>query len=354
MKIILKLFILNFALLSVSLFSPKVWSVVTESIGTLSINEVLLQPHFVLQEQRQGGFKWGESQFGVLWELDSTLWAQIKVGSLELLNRQQFYNARAPQENWGMIEGYGAWVSPYGTFRMGLLPLEFGEEGAMEESELYFPRSYLYQQDVMSLRDLGFSYFILHRGFFTSLTVHNGEAGEPEDNRTWYTAKWGWQDREKFRIGASGQTGSTEPQVTSASNSQLGNFDESLPAKWRIGSVFIRWYPSDFKMLLEAFLGEVEQQGKLREKFAGGHVDLMWDWSSRWGVQFRYDHFDPNTKLDGDLQRSLSLGFSLRNATQTSRIFLIGSKVLEEGQKTPNDEIRLVWRLTPFTPIKSR
>jgi hypothetical protein len=119
-----------------------------------------------------------------------------------------------------------------------------------------------------------------------------------------------------------------------------------------MGSFFLRWYPSDFKMLMEVHLGEVNQEGQLREKFAGGHVDLMWDWTTRWGFQARYDHFDANTKKDGDLQREISLGLSLSNATRTSRLFLVGAKVLEEDQKIPNDKLMLMWRLTPWTGLQ--
>lgn len=325
----------------------------TEAIGHLFVSDFLLQPHFQLREGSEGGFDWGESQFGIGWRLDSQLQGKVKVGPLALLNRQQFYNPR-PHEDWGVIEAYGEWESPYGRFRMGLLPLEYSEEGAMSESELYFQRSLLFAQSVVALRDVGFNYYILHNGFFTSLTVHNGEAGTPEDSRTWYTAKWGWQDRNKFRIGVAGQTGSTEPTVTSSSTSNLGDFVVSKEAKWRMGSAFIKWYPSDFKMLLEAHLGEAVQDNKLKEKFAAGHFDIMWDWTSKVTLLARYDHFDPNTKLDGDLKRRASVGFSLSNPTRTSQLFLVGSKVFEEEKNIPNDEIRLMWRLTPLSPIVSR
>ena len=323
-----------------------------ESIGELSVSELLLRPRFELIEQREGGFHWGESQFGVKWALDAALEAQIKVGPLALLNRQQFYNPDTDPEEWGIIEAYGAWNSPYGVFRMGLIPLDYGEEGATKEADLYFERSQLFDRGVVALRDVGFNYSILHNGFFTSITVHNGEAGEPEDRRTWYTAKWGWQDREKFRIGVAGQTGSTDPTITSLSGSTLGNVDVSKEATWRTGTVFVKWFPSDFKMLFEAHLGEVKQESRLKEKYAGGHLDLMWDFSKHWGIQTRYDHFDENTKQDRDSTRIYSIGFSLTNTTQTSRLFLIGSKVFEEGLKTPNDQVVLIWRLTPLTPIK--
>src|SRR5690606_31563532 len=110
-------------------------------------------------------------------------------------------------------------------------------------------------------------------------------------------------------------------------------------------SFFVKWHPSDFKMNLELHLGEVGQDDRLLEKFAGGHLDLMWDFSPRWGIQARYDQFDPNTKKYGDSEKAISLGFSLSNKTKTSTLFLIGTKVLEEGTQIHNDEARLVWRL---------
>src|SRR5690606_19733930 len=114
--------------------------------------------------------------------------------------------------------------------------------------------------------DIGLSYFILHNGFFTGFVVHNGEAGDPEDSRTWYTAKWGWQDRSKFKIGVAGQTGSTEAKVTDLSGSILGGVDVTKEARWRMGSFFIKWHPSDFKMNVELHMGEVGQEDRLLEK----------------------------------------------------------------------------------------
>lgn len=351
MKTCIRQFNFIYLLIGLVFFSSSSFSL-NESIGTLAVSDLLLQPHFRIQEGSEGGFDWGGSQLGVGWRLDAALSAKIKLGSLDLLNRQQFYKAR-PQEEWGIIEAYGEWQSPYGRFRMGLMPVDYGEEGAMNESELYFPRSLWFSERVLALRDIGASYYILHNGFFTSVMVHNGEASTPEDSRTWYTAKWGWQDRDKFRTSVSGQTGSTESVATSTSSSTLGNVDVSKEAKWRMGSLSLKWFPSDFKMLIEAHLGEVVQENKLKEKFAAGHFDVMWDWTRTLTLLTRYDHLDPNTKQDGDLQRRASIGFSLNNATRTSQLFLIGTKVFEENRSTPNDEFRLVWRLTPLTPVSN-
>ncbi|MCB0412505.1 MAG: outer membrane beta-barrel protein, partial [Bdellovibrionales bacterium] len=219
------------------------------------------------------------------------------------------------------------------------------------ESELYFPRSLLFEQGVVALRAVGVEFETSHNGFFTSLAVHNGEAGEVEDHRTWVTAKWGWQDRNKLRLGFSGQTGSTEPTATSSSTAtvKLGNADFAQDALWRIGSLFVHWHPSDFQMFLEFHKGEVVQSEVLQGRFVGAHLDLIWQFTERWKVMGRWDQFDLNSKVAGDVQKLATLGVSFSNNTHTSEVFLYASKNIEEVD-LPNDELRLQWRLTPLLP----
>ncbi|MCB0412467.1 MAG: hypothetical protein KDD22_08070, partial [Bdellovibrionales bacterium] len=109
-----------------------------ENLGRLSMEEVLVQPYFLSQERGEGGFSWGDSQAALRWEMEQTLSAHFRIGDLSLLNRQSFYDPTPERGSFGMIEAYGQWNSPYGRFRMGLIPLEYSAEGELGESELYF------------------------------------------------------------------------------------------------------------------------------------------------------------------------------------------------------------------------
>ena len=79
----------------------------------------------------------------------------------------------------------------------------------------------------------------------------------------------------------------------------------------------------------------------------------MYDTPS-WSGLLRYDYLEPDTNTDLDIIKEVSVGVIFKNAKQTSWIKLIGTKRIEEGRQRPDDQLRLVWQLTPLvdTPVR--
>lgn len=316
-----------------------------ERLGQLEVEDLTLRPRFAVEEPSDGSFDIGESTLGFRWSLIDNFSSVFRLGSRQLINPVARFSDSVADE-LTLIEGYISWVSNYGELRMGLLPLQFGVEGDKLERELRFSRSLLFEQRIVGLRDLGLSYRIDFNGYFTGFTIHNGEGGEDRDGRVWYTAEWGWSDERKFQLGIAGQTGTTKPIATSTSADTLAQVDPTREALWRLGGIFMEWSPSQWKTVLETYVGE-RVQGNELEKYTVGHWDLIYDSSAQFGVQLRYDSFDPSAKVTGNWQQEVSIGFRISDIHQTSNFYLIGTKRLEERGETANDRLQIIWSATP-------
>lgn len=324
-----------------------------ESIGQLKIHDVLLRPNVYVREPQEGSFSLGESSFALRWELEDYFQGVIRVGSRELMNPTARYTPSV-NDDIVLVEAFGEYRSPFGRFRMGRIPTEFGAEGALWERDLMLPRSLLFKNRVVELRDLGFSYFISHADFYTQLILHNGESENDRDGRIWYSGKWGYKFPD-LDLGFSGETGSTKPSSTSTSGDTLAAVDVNKEALWRLGGLYADYTPRHWQVTLEIYGGEREQKSGTR-RFGAGHLDISHTVSEHGAFIFRYDHFDPDFKADNDTQRAFSLGFELSNRTRTSNLILVGTKNLEESHQVPNDELRLIWSLSPsgIVHFKSR
>lgn len=319
-------------------------AVIREDIGVLKIHDLLLRPNFLFGESGVGSFSIGESSFALRWELEEKFAGVIRLGPRTLLNPSARYT-NTVNDDVVAVEAFAELNHPYGRFRLGRIPVEFGYEGQLWERALVFPRSLLFKRRVTMLRDVGGSYFVEHNNFFTGLAIHNGESDSDEDGRLWYTARWGYKT-EKFELGFAGQTGSTKPTATSVSGDTLAAVDPTSQAKWRMGGLYGALHKKSWEWVLEAYMGEREQQTEIG-KYAAGHTDLSIEFNRYYSVHLRYDHFDPNLKVKNDIQREVSLGLMLSNRTHSSNLILIGTKVFEENGQLPNDELRLIWSLSP-------
>jgi hypothetical protein len=111
------------------------------------------------------------------------------------------------------------------------------------------------------------------------------------------------------------------------------------------------WTPSEWKTLIEVTAGELVQDEKVTGKYSGGHFDIMYD-SESWAGLLRYDSLDRDSNTDEDAIREISIGIIFKNAKQTSWVKIIGTKRYEEGERQiPNDQLRLVWQLTPLIDV---
>lgn len=323
--------------------------VLREDIGELKIHDLLLRPTFALREPTDGSFTIGESSFALRWELEQKYGGVIRIGPRTLLNPTARYTPTV-NSDIVLVEAFAEYTDAYGRFRLGRIPIEFGWEGKQWERDLIFPRSLLYQNRVMMLRDVGGSYIVEHNNFYTGFAVHNGESDSDQDGRIWYTAQWGFHD-ENFEIGLSGQTGGTKPVATNTSGDDLAGVDPSREARWRIGGLHAAVMRRKWQWSFEYFMGEREQETDIG-KFASGHLDMGYHFSKTFSTHLRWDQLDPNFKVTGDLQRQGSLALVLSNNTHSSNLILVGTKVLEEKHQTGNDEIRLIWSLSPSGVVR--
>jgi len=332
-----------------SFYVPVHAAVIREDIGELKIHDLLLRPSFTYRERREGAFSIGESSFALRWELEEKYSGVIRIGPRTLLGQVARYQQTVP-EDVTLVEAYAEYNDPYGRFRLGRLPVEFGYEGRQWERNLIFPRSLLFSNRAMMLRDVGFSYEISQNNWYSGFVVHNGESDADVDGQIWYTARWGFRN-ENFELGIAGQTGETKPTSTNMSGDTLAAVDPSRDAKWRMGGLYVAYAERRWESVLEFYAGENEQE-KVVHKFHTGHLDVSYEWSKVVSSHIRYDHFDPNTQVKNDLEQRASVALVFSNRTRSSNLILVGSKILEEGSQVPNDEIRLIWSLSPSGVVR--
>ncbi len=332
------------------IFTPSVYAtVLREDIGELKIHDLLLRPYFDLKEGREGNFSIGESSFALRWELEQKFAGVIRIGPRTLINPSARYSSKV-NDDVTLVEAFAEYNDVYGRFRLGRMPIEYGYEGRLWERQLVFPRSLLFQKRLMMLRDMGVSYDVQQGDWYTGFVIHNGESDTDVDGRSWYTARWGYKG-EEFEIGATGQTGSTRPTSTATSGDTLANVDVNKNEKWRMGGLYANINSRQWDWVLEAYMGELEQEGTIT-KFATGHTDLGYQFSKRFSSYLRYDFYDPNIRLYGDQERQISLALMLSNPSHSSNLILVGTKVLGEGVSIHNDEIRLIWSLSPSGVVR--
>lgn len=330
--------------------SPNVEAaVIREDIGELKIHDLLLRPSFTLRERKESEFSLGESSFALRWELENRFSGVIRIGPRTLLNPVARYQEVVP-DDVTLVEAYAEYNDAYGRFRLGRLPVEFGYEGRQWERNLIFPRSLLFEKRAMMLRDVGFSYEVSHNNWYTGFVVHNGESDKDLDGQIWYTARWGFR-KENFELGLAGQTGSTKPIATQTSKDTLAAVDPTKDALWRLGGLYWNYTDAQWQFGLEFYVGENEQE-KVVHKYHTGHADVSYEWSKTFSSHLRYDHFDPNTQADQDLIQKMSLGLVFSNRTHSSNLIFVFSKVQEQGPQIPNDELRLIWSLSPSGVVR--
>lgn len=325
-------------------------SILHEDIGQLRIHDLLLRPNFVLSEPKSGAFSIGESSFALRWELEDKFSSVIRIGPRTLLNPVARFTPQV-KDDVTLVEAFAELDDAFGRVRLGRLPVEFGYEGRKWERALIFPRSLLFSKRAMMLRDVGIAYDISMNNWYTGFVVHNGESDSDADGQIWYTARWGYRN-DDFEVGFMGQTGSTKPVATSASLDTLAGVDPTLDEHWRSGGLFGAITKKTSEWSVEFYAGEVEQQKRVA-KFQTGHMDYSLEISKTFSAHIRYDMFDPNTRVDGDLEQAVSLAAVLSNPTHSSNLILVGTKKFEEGShQTPNDELRLIWSLSPSGTVR--
>ena len=273
----------------------------------------------------------------------------IRIGPRSLLNPTARYQSSVT-DDVTLVEAFAEYNDVYGRFRMGRLPVDFGYEGSLWERNLIFPRSMLFSKRVMMLRDVGVGYDITENNWFTGFVVHNGESDNDVDGRSWYTARWGYK-ADNYQVGLAGQTGSTRPIATKNSTDTLAGVDPTQNEKWRFYGLYSDIAAKTWEWVLEAYMGELEQNNDVT-KLATGHTDFSYLFSKRFSTHLRYDVFNPNLHISANAETQVSLALMLSNQTHSSNLILVGTKDVVQGQSVHDDQIRLIWSLSPAGVVR--
>jgi hypothetical protein len=345
---ILLLFSVTGSLLS-WVFSPS-QAYSQESLGTLGVSGIYLEPTFTFAEPKRSSFDAGRSFLAISWTREPVLSATLKVGSRSLIGTPARYGP-APVDELGLIEGYAQADSVIGRVRAGLVPISFSLEGGDTEERLRFPRSLLFANRIINLRDYGVSYHIGYEGMFSDWSIHNGEGGTDLDNRMWYTFRAGYQVGRRYKIGISGATGSTTPASTDPEGTALpadsarAGLDVGQSAKIRLANFFAEAQFDRVNLLTEFTTGDITQpagEGKL----GGGHFDIEWEASESHSFLARYDRFDPSIS-GGDKVNEYMVGWGWKSLYANSVLYVFGSKQSFEGPSPDVHRAIILWRITP-------
>jgi hypothetical protein len=322
-----------------------------ESLGTLAVSGIFLEPSFVYAEPSRGAFEAGRSFLAVSWTREPYLSAVLKIGSRSLIGTPARYGP-APVDQLALIEGYAQLDTQIGTLRGGLVPIEYSLEGGDSEERLRFPRSLLFENRAVNLRDYGVSYHMSTDGFFSDAAVHNGEGGTDLDNRMWFTFRAGYQNGRAFKIGVSGSTGSTTPASTrpdpaiAAYPVKSAGYDVTQTARIRLANGFVEGTYGRLTGLMEVTAGDIQQDSGSNQ-LRSGHADLDYNLSDQWSLLARYDSFDPTSAVN-DRVEDMMAGVALKSVYENSVLYLFGSRLKYEGQATDVHRVLLIWRMTPI------
>ena len=342
----------NARILAATFFSALIFlqspcATALEKVGEFKIETITLRPTWVSDEQTGADFVLSDSVAAFSWSKDKKLSVLAGVGSTLERNLPVYYTA-TNEDELGFYEMYAQYQGVYGKTRFGLIPLNFGYDGVIESSHRYFERALPYKQRAFGLRDYGFSFYTENKGYFTEIIAHNGEVDTTSDGRLWTTARWGFDKGKDFRAQVSLQTGYVKDEVSLGNTENvLGGVTNGETAKWRNGLIFLNWYPRRWNVVFQYGGGEFVQ-GDREGQFSTQTLTVTRLFNNQYGAGFRYDEFDPNSDLSNDKITEYSLLLLAKSIDSTSTVYLAGTKVEEQGTEVANDQLRLVWLLTPY------
>lgn len=317
-----------------------------EKVGTLSIEMLRLRPTLLSHEAVGANFSLSDSAFGLRWRKNEKLSAYIEVGS-ELSRNLPIYYEDAAEDRLGFARAYAEYDGVFGSIRFGLIPLNFGYDGYIDSHNNIYESALPYSQRIIGSTDHGISFHTENKGYYTQLTAHNGEIDTTSDGRVWTSGNWGYSNSRNLRTQLSLQTGFVKGAVASTTNTIAG-VNSGETAHWRNGLFFINWYPNNWNVVIQLGGGEVKQDSR-EGRYTNSMFELTRAVSKNFAAGFRYDQLDPNRKLNGDILTDLSLALVFKSADSSSKIIILGTKSMEESGEIPDDQLRLVWLLTPYT-----
>lgn len=328
-------------------------SVDQEKLGKVFLSDLFLSPRFNYSEPKSGKFLVGNSYAAADWTRGEIVSGHFAFGTKSLLGVPARYGV-ANGQDFAIIEAYAQIATDYGRVRLGLQPIPFGLESGVNEANLRFERSLLYQHGLMGIRDLGLGYSISNDGFFNDWLIHNGEGGQDLDDQTWFTTRVGYH-RNFFTGGLSAQTGKTNPLSTDPNGNLIStpagsepvtniNIDEG--AKYRLFNIFFAYRSKDIETTLEFTTIDIYQADRNYHPNTG-HLDLYVPFKEIWGALFRYDYFDSKDSANPTNQQ-YTLGLCLKSKYETSNLYLYASRSVLPAPLIDTHQVLLVWRVSPF------
>ncbi len=324
----------------------------SESIGELSLRRFLLEPQIHTTEPKSGGLSFQRYLLELQWQSLHDVSAHFVMGDSMLRPQPRWYGDSVSAEDFTLLEAYLEWNAPVGEVRFGLIPIYFGLESGSQEYHLILPRSLLYQERFLLLRDFGASYWLTHQDYFTSIILSHGESAPDQDNQYWLTCQWGWGYTRPFQIALSGSVGRTTTDSTNpkgiTSTSPLYNISED--GKIRIGGLHLMQNDPSWQSQLEIYIGETLQESGMH-RFGGGHFDLSISLGESLSLISRYDKLYLSEN-EQNYREEISAGISFHNIFGTSILTLLGKKRSDATLGEPLHEGFLIWRASSeiFSP----
>jgi hypothetical protein len=324
---------------SILIFSPGVSLADGEEPKILGsqifLNDILFQPQARISEPSKGGVDPLLWLVGVKTQFVSWVDVRGSIGSSSLLGRPSW--SPQPTESVSLIEMKGTLHSFIGDIYAGQTLVPWGLEGQTLESQLWLPRSLLYENGVFPLRDIGAGFKTESDGFYMNIMVHNGEGGglsNNQDNRMFFTGQWGYMGPVHTNFGVSATAG------------HIGLPYAQTSTKVRGGNMFFGFNIFGLGLQLEGSYVQTITDAATSDNFSV-HSDIEHPISNHFNFIGRWEEQNPNTRATSNVQSRVYGGLEFHSVDNFSRLFLFAVKNYENITEIPNDEIRLIWRIAP-------
>jgi hypothetical protein len=263
--------------------------------------------------------------------------AEASVGSTQLLWRPTW--SQQPTDSVSLVDLKGTLHSMVGDLYVGQFRVPWGIWGTMDEEELWLPRTLLFERGYFPLRDTGAGFYTILDGFYMNLVAHNGEGAgiADRDNRMFVTGQWGFKGPANLDVGLGATTG-----YLAAPNSTTSTQLRGANAYFGF-NIFGLGFQVEGSLLQSAT--ETVQTDTL-----AWHADVQHPITEKIGFIGRYEQLNPDTRQNNSnvLGRAYA-GGEYHSKDGISRLFLYYVKNYESQNEVPNDEVRVIWRIAPWT-----
>ncbi len=325
-----------------------------EKVGTFSLDNIVLRPTYLSQEGQGGRFSLEDSQIGLSWRKDRHWSAHFDLGDTSYRNLPIYYGQNSPMytgqntAQFGLVDGYAEYDGVYGRVRAGLLPVDFGYEGTLDPAHRYFFYSQSIANRLVALDDEGVSFYTEHEGFFTELVLHNGSGDQSNSGNVWVTGNWGYAYMQNFKWEMSLQTGYIPGSATTnTQNVTVADFQPGVMARVRNGVMYVEYSPVYWDAIAEIGGGELVQDSKT-SRYDYQLAQVTHNFTRNLSAGMRYDFYNPNMGMSGLGQTEMTALLMLKSDDGTSDLLFEGTKHFYETNQIHDDQLRVVWLLTPF------